>query len=148
MKVSCSTQTLRAASVVYGLLPQIAGMVVGLSALGYFAGWKAASAYYAELGAPWALSLLSSAKIMPKSIVLASIVGITGFVSLIQLLNESSSPGQFRRWSIYMMLGATLLSGAGLAVYPSCVLRKLVIRWLVVSGIGWVNGWGAHRSPR
>ena len=136
MKESNSTQTLTAASIVCSLLPQIAGLVAGIAALAYFAGWKVASAYYAELGAPWALSLLSSAQIMQQSILLITIVGITGLVSLIQLLNQSSSPDSFRRWAIYMMLGAVLLSGGGL-LFKQRLNPLVVYATSILSGLLW-----------
>lgn len=109
-------QTLKSASAVYSLLRHIAGAVVGLSALAYLAGWREASAYYSKLGAPWVLSILSTAQIMQQSIELISVVAIFSFLSVLKLLNKASSADSFRHWSIYMMGGATLLYGGGLAL--------------------------------
>jgi len=106
-------QTLKSAFTVYSLLPQIAGAVVGFSAVAYLAGWREASAYYDKLGAPWVLSTLSSAQIMQESMGLVSIVAITGFISVILLLEESHSADSLRSWSLNMLLGASLFILAG-----------------------------------
>jgi hypothetical protein len=134
-------QTLKSASAVYSLLPQIASAVVGFSAMAYLAGWREASAYFDALGAPWVLSVLSSAQIMQESMGLVSIVAITGFFTLLLLLEDSSSTHSLRGWSKNMLIGATFstLVGAILKVWLGLLITYVfsyiaAILWAISAG--------------
>jgi hypothetical protein len=100
--------TIKATGSVAGLLPQIASFAVGLSGLAYITGWREASAYYNTLGAPWALSLLSTAQIMQTSIWLVSLIAIFSLISIFALTQGAASQKGLRRWSIIFMFAAAL----------------------------------------
>ena len=67
-KESDNARIIKAVSYVYGFLPQVAGSIVGLSAMAYFIGWRMLSAYYESLGAPWVKSLIPSTQIIQASV--------------------------------------------------------------------------------
>ena len=61
------------------LFPQVVAALVSLSALGYYIGWREASAYYAALGAPWAVSMLPSVALLQLSADIALFIGLSAF---------------------------------------------------------------------
>ena len=106
-----SEKAIAATQKVLGLLPQIAGLVVGATAIAYYVGWNQASSYYTTLGAPWAVELLSTSQILHKSIWVSSIFAIILFVSIWQLVEGDASRKGFKRWSIGLFfLGAIAYS--------------------------------------
>jgi hypothetical protein len=103
--------TLRATGSVLGLLPQIAAFSIGFTGLAYITGWRETSAYYRELGAPWATSLLSSAQVMQASIWLIALISTFAFVSVLALVEKNVGQRGLRRWSIvFMVLAAVALA--------------------------------------
>ncbi|MEQ4902594.1 hypothetical protein [Enterobacter hormaechei] len=100
--------TLRAAGSVLGLLPQITGLAVGFTGLAYIIGWKESSAYYRELGAPWASSMLTSVQIMQTSISLITIIFAIAFCSFVALLENKAGMKGLRRWSIFFLVLASI----------------------------------------
>lgn len=98
-----SKSTIRATNSVLNLLPQMAGFVVGFSGLAYVSGWREVSAYYQELGAPWALPLLTPSQIMQTSIWLISLISLVSFLSVLSLVQGNAGQKGFRRWSIIFL---------------------------------------------
>ncbi|HBB2682975.1 TPA: hypothetical protein J9677_002357, partial [Escherichia coli] len=92
--------TLRATGVVLGLLSQLAGLIVGFTALAYIIGWKEASAYYSELGAPWVTSLLTPTQVMQTSIPLISTIAVVTLISVAELASQNIGVRWLRRWAI------------------------------------------------
>ena len=101
-------RTLRATGSVLGLLPQIAAFSIGFTGLAYITGWRETSAYYRELGAPWATSLLSSAQVMQASIWLIALISTFSFVSVLALVEKSVGQNGLRRWSIFFLALAAI----------------------------------------
>lgn len=83
---------------IYGILPQLAGALVGMSVLAYAAGWSEASAYFDAMGAPWAISLLSPAQIMEEAAWLIIILAFVCYFSIIILLKDIGKPETISRW--------------------------------------------------
>jgi hypothetical protein len=77
---------IKAASIVIDQLPKLLGAVVALSGLAYFIGWSVAVAYYRQLGAPWAVGLLSPHRLLAESssILVAGLAA--AFFSFMQLV--------------------------------------------------------------
>ena len=73
-------QLLRAFQSMFGVVPHLAGAVMGIVAIGYFVGWKTASAYYDAFGAEWVTSLLSPSELLQRSYTVLSgiITGLLG----------------------------------------------------------------------
>lgn len=97
----------RATSIVLGLLPQIAGFVVGFCALAFVAGWFQTSAYYSEIGARWAVALLSPAQIMQSSawmVTLAAGIAVPSIVNVIR--GEWTRKGLFKSSQFFLILAA------------------------------------------
>lgn len=65
----------------FSQIPQLAGMVAGLTAFAYLIGWREVSAYYAHLGAPWAAGLLPSSVVMQTSVDSITVLAMTCFFS-------------------------------------------------------------------
>lgn len=102
-RVPDEQNTLRATGSVLGLLPQIAAFAVGFTGLAYITGWRETSAYYRELGAPWATSLLTPAQVMQTSIWLIVLISTFAFVSVLALVEKSVGQKGLRRWSLFFL---------------------------------------------
>jgi hypothetical protein len=70
-------KSVKSSTAMVRLFPQVVAALVSLSALGYFIGWREASAYYAALGPPWAVSMLPPFALLQLSapIILAILMG-------------------------------------------------------------------------
>ncbi|MBI4997232.1 MAG: hypothetical protein HZC22_10105 [Rhodocyclales bacterium] len=110
-----TNRTLSATNHIVGLLPQLAGVVAGISALGIFAGWREMSAYYSELGAPWVLGMLSPSRFMACSFGLMGTIYLFTFLSVWWLSAKSATENSLRRASIVALGLATLCYFAGIA---------------------------------
>ncbi|AUQ25575.1 hypothetical protein [Dickeya zeae] len=135
-RIPDTESTLRATSSVLGLLSQIAGFTVGFTGLAYIIGWRETSAYYFQLGAPWATSLLTPAQVMQTSISLITIISTFAFISVVSLITKDVSTKGLRRWSIFSLTLALVAYGLSL------VLEKHVSAFATntlvgVSGLLW-----------
>lgn len=101
--------TLRAASGVASLLPQFAGIAMALSGLAYYVGWRESSAYYAELGAPWAASIVPSIRLIQQSAGLIGTMAILAMLSVVWISRKEVSAVGLRRWSIALLVISALL---------------------------------------
>ena len=101
--------TLRAASGVASLLPKFAGIAMALSGLAYYVGWREASAYYAELGAPWAASIVPSIRLIQQSAGLIGTMAILAMLSVVWISRKDTSAVGLRRWSIVFLVISALL---------------------------------------
>jgi hypothetical protein len=61
------TSPVAAAAALGRVLPRIASAAIALSALGYFIGWREATAYFSALGAPWAAPMLPPLRLLQMS---------------------------------------------------------------------------------
>jgi hypothetical protein len=95
--------TIKATGVVLGLLPQLAGLIVGLTAVAYLVGWRETTAFYSVLGAPWATSLLTTSQVMTSSIWIVSGIGLFFVMSIYMLSQGAASSKSLRLWSIIFM---------------------------------------------
>ena len=109
------TKTISATSHVVGLLPQLAGIVAGVSALSLFAGWREISAYYSALGAPWVSEMLNPSRFVERSGSLMGTIGLFTLLSVYWLSAESITEKGLRRASIVALLLAALFYFAGVA---------------------------------
>lgn len=95
--------TIKATAAVLGLLPQIAGLVVGLTAVAYLVGWRETTAFYNGLGAPWATAMLTSSQVMRSSIWIVGGIGLFFIMSVYLLSQGAASSKSLRLWSIIFM---------------------------------------------
>lgn len=105
--------TVKTADSITGLLPKLGGLVAGLSALALFFGWKEASTYYSELGAPWVTGMLSTSKLIQFSSSQISAVGIFALISIYLLTQQAVTEKSLRRWTLIILLPALLLLTIG-----------------------------------
>lgn len=108
--------TLRATGSVLGLLPQIAAFSVGFTGLAYITGWRETSAYYREIGAPWATSLLSPAQVMQTSIWLIALISTLSFIAVLALVEKNVGQKGLRRWSIFFLVLAAVVFASSWAL--------------------------------
>lgn len=109
-----ANSTLRSASVVFGLLPQLAGLVAGLSALALLAGWREASAYYSELGAPWATGMLAPTHFFLLSASIVITIGMFTVLSVYWLTEQLATATKLCRWSLIILVPAGIFVLASL----------------------------------
>ncbi len=131
--------TLRATGVVLGLLSQLAGLIVGFTALAYIIGWKEASAYYSELGAPWVTSLLTPTQVMQTSIPLISTIAVVTLISVAELASQNIGVRWLRRWAIIFIILATITYLLSLAIDN----RSGVTALIFLSSMLWAFSTGA-----
>lgn len=108
--------TIEATGSIVGLMPKIAGFVVGFSGLAFFVGWLEASAFYREFGAEWVLPLLSPTQIIRTSTSLISLIVLSTLLSIYGLTQGISSEKGIRRWGFIFGGLAILTLGASIAV--------------------------------
>jgi hypothetical protein len=65
------------------LLPKAGSLLVGLTGIAYFAGWRNIHAYYDALGAPWAVSSLPASTFLATSAGLIVTILFTTFLAVI-----------------------------------------------------------------
>lgn len=94
-------ETLKATGVLLGLLPQIAGLVVGFTALAYGIGWYEARAYFQDIGASWALKVLSPTQILQTGVWLIGLVAAFTLFSVFLLTQRSIGQKGLRRWGMF-----------------------------------------------
>jgi hypothetical protein len=88
---------------------QIVAALLSLSALGYFIGWREASTYYIELGAPWAASMLPSSVLLQLSPEIAALIGGAAFLGFYALATgQTSAQGLNRFTRIILMIALGL----------------------------------------
>jgi hypothetical protein len=113
--LSASDKTLSATSSVIGLLPQLAGVITGATALGLIAGWREVSAYYTELGAPWISGMLTTSQILERSVGIMGTIGLLTLLSISWLAAGTISERGLRRVSIITLFVANLFLSVTLA---------------------------------
>lgn len=133
--------TLRATGSLLGFLPQIAGFAVGFTGLAYLTGWRETSAYYRELGAPWAISLLTPAQVMQASIWLIVLISTFFFISVLALVEKNVSQKGLRRWSIFLLGLAAIAYGCSFALEgrvstatTNLLLVATALCWAIAAG--------------
>lgn len=101
--------TLSTADSITGLLPKLAGLATGLSALALFFGWKEASIYYSELGASWVTGMLSTSKLIQFSSEQISAIGIFALISIYLITQQAATEKSLRKWSLIILFPALLI---------------------------------------
>jgi hypothetical protein len=99
-----SDKSSQAASSIAGILPQVAGAAAGLAVLGIFAGWREASAYYSELGAPWFLGNITPAMLLELSAGEIMTLALFAFISISQHMQGNASAKGLRFGSILALV--------------------------------------------
>lgn len=102
---------LQAAGAMGRLVPQIAGIAIALSAVAYYAGWRDASAYFTELGAPWVVSAIPATAFLYSAAELVVVVLLAAFFSIHALATNSTTPKGLRRISLGVFITSALLVG-------------------------------------
>lgn len=140
-RVPDEQDTLRATGSVLGLFPQIAGFAVGFTGLAYITGWRETSAYYRELGAPWATSLLSPSQVMQASIWLIALISTVAFISVLLLVERNVGQKGLRRWSVLFLVLAVVvyafsfaLEGHISASTTNLLLSATALCWAISAG--------------
>lgn len=88
------------------IFPRIASLLVGFTALVYFVGWRESTAFYQEMGAPWASELLTTPQVMHagESLVLMSILPIV--ISAMVLMGGQGSIKSFIAWQLLFLVAS------------------------------------------
>jgi hypothetical protein len=97
--------------------------LLSLSALGYFIGWREASAYYGKLGAPWAVLMLPPFALLQLSPEIAVLIGIVAFLGFEALATGQVSAQSLRRWTLIILMIAIGL------YYASSQLSHWLTAW-------------------
>lgn len=114
MKNAESPEMLSATTSVFDLVARLGGLIAGVTAIGYFAGSRQTSAYYRELGAPWASELLTPFQIAQASLGVLGPLLVGALLSLYLLVESATSQRGLRRWSISSFILSMLLYTAAL----------------------------------
>src|SRR6185312_3183367 len=126
--------TIKAAAAVLGLLPQLAGLIVGLTAVAYVVGWRETTAFYNGLGAPWVTNLLVASQVIRSSIWIVSGIGFFFVVSIYMLSQGAASAKSLRLWSLIFM-------GIAIALYIAFQFTPPAISGLLAAGTSICWSW-------
>ena len=72
----------------WSTLPKAISLVVSLSALGYFIGWRESNAFYEAAGAPWAAMSVPPAALLQQSSSTVLAIAFGAFFSLVLLIDN------------------------------------------------------------
>ena len=80
--MSNNASTLKTLSDLTNILARVGGVLVGLSAIAYYVGYKIESHYLSQAGASWAISLLSFSELVREGQYVIVVIGIGLFFLL------------------------------------------------------------------
>lgn len=89
------------------LVRKVGSLLVGLTAIAYFAGWRNVSSYYDTLGAPWVLPSLSSLTFLSISAGLIVTILITTFLVVLIAEDHKVSSILLAWIAVGLVVGAT-----------------------------------------
>ncbi|HJU72089.1 MAG TPA: hypothetical protein VJ603_09590 [Paucimonas sp.] len=118
---------LQAAGHLGRLLPHAAGVAVSLSAVTYYAGWRDASAYFIELGAPWAVSMLPATSFLYLSAELVTVVLLVAFFSVHAVATD--------------MTGLKGVTRASIGVFVLSIIMAAIARWFPSAWLSTKSVW-------
>lgn len=102
--------TLDSVNSIATLLTKLAALITGLSALAIISGWKKATTYYQELGAPWVTSMLSPSALFQYSAQQFIAIGVIVFFVIYMLVEKSTTEKKLLLYSgIFMVLALLIL---------------------------------------
>lgn len=130
-----NTSVTKGISSIAELLGKLAGLLVGLSALAYFVGYRIESYYFSEAGASWALGLLSPSELIQDGQGVIFAVGISFFVSVMGLMDRETTSEKLRRKDLWLSLIAIVLLIAAYATSKYWGYHKLDYSLSVVAGL-------------
>ena len=110
----------------------IAGTVlIATPALAYVMGWRQASAYYADLGAPWFVSMLTPSQLLQSSGWIAPAICFVAMTTL-QIYSNISPSERVLQWINFGMAVAVILAGAAdvYATTDHANISKLLIHFV------------------
>jgi hypothetical protein len=104
-------------------VPKAVAAIVSLSALGYFAGWREAKAYYSALGATWVASSVSASSLLQLSATTIVAIVFGAFYSLVLLNDKKLSPRKLSLACAVLLLISTiaLSTSQGLFGHPPAI---------------------------
>jgi hypothetical protein len=114
-------ETLASVNVIAGVLTKLAAVITGLSALAIISGWKKATTYYQELGAPWVTSMLSPVALFQYSAQHFILIGSFAFLTIYMISEKSITERQLRLISII------------------CIVTSFLIFTLIILPTSWFN---------
>lgn len=129
-----SPKAVNPAKAMVRLFPQIVAALLSLSALGYFIGWREASAYYGALGAPWAVSMLPPFTLLQLSSDIAVFIGISAYVGFNNLATGHATAKRLGHSVGIILIIAFILYFANLVL--SRWVPALVI-YIVATAVAW-----------
>lgn len=110
--MSDSQSTLKTISGLSDTIARAAGLLVGLSGLAYFVGYRIESNYLSQAGASWVLGLLSTSEIIREGQIVILAVGFTLFLSIINIFERNTSPEKLKQKDLIFGCISILLLGA------------------------------------
>lgn len=103
--------TLDSVNSITTLITKLAALITGLSALAIISGWKKATTYYQELGAPWVTNMLSPSALFQYSAQQFLGIGIIVFLIIILIAEKSITEKSLRIYcGVFMVLAFIILS--------------------------------------
>lgn len=135
--------TIAAFSTVMVVIAQMGGVILGVVAIAYLIGQNYLSAYFGEVGAPWAMTYFTYDQIAREGVGITSLFVIAFFISLIGLLNGTSSSKSLERWAKCLaLIGSIPL--IIVTVVPSVYLSAKVLAILsIIAGFCFAISAGA-----
>ncbi|MFO1328096.1 MAG: hypothetical protein U1F56_12120 [Rubrivivax sp.] len=92
----------------WSTLPKAISLVVSLSALGYFIGWRESSAFYESAGAPWAAMSVPPAALLQQSSSTVLAIAFGAFFSLVLLIDNKVQARKLTWFCALLLLASSL----------------------------------------
>jgi hypothetical protein len=131
MESNQPADALKGITTVVGILPQVAGAVLGLSALGYIAGWREADAYYSDIGAQWFARQLPPNQLLLESAPLISGIAFFAMLTVVNVANGVWSLKSVIRWAKWL----------GIVGFGGYVIALSLDRWISPNWVALVQAW-------
>lgn len=144
--MSDSQSTLKTLSGLSDTLARVAGVLVGLSGLAYFVGYRIESHYLAQAGASWVLGLLSTSEIIRKGQGVILVVGLTLFFSIINIFETNASSEKLKQKDLIfggiclILLGAAYLTSKYSDNYTLGYWLAILAGIIMAAGAGFTIG--------
>lgn len=124
-KVMSSTDvTIKSVLNVIDVVGKLAGVLVGLSAIAYFVGYKIQNHYLTEAGANWAIGLLSSAEFIQEGQAIIVVITLIAISSAIALMSNSTTADKLRKCELVLIFIAFIIMISSVIVGKLCDNRN------------------------
>lgn len=137
------SSTVAALATITVVIAQLGGVVLGVGAIAYLIGHNYLSAYFGVAEAPWALTFFTSDQVAREGIRITSLVAVAFLLSLIGLMNGTSSSRSLEKWAKWLAFIGFVPLAAAISGYFFDLSAKVSFLLSTIAGISFATSAGA-----